>query len=547
MSKGAKYVTSGSNIQELISAVKQSAAIQEEMRLDTVSSEFILKNIAANINDAAEGIMSIRDLMVNNNLKNLETQREHDAYQDKILEALQGLKKDKPKEEAKGEFSWLGLVGTLIAGLVAGGIAFIKNYVEGFVKLWSALGEKIMGVVRKLMKWIDTKTGGMVTKIAEVFTKVGEFFGNVWAKVVEGFRAAKTFISEGFAKAWAYIGDFFKSGIGEQIAKFFTEMKNGIKNVFRFEELGQDIANLWKNIKGIFGMIFGPESFIGKIFSGGGGGMIDDVLKSIKGAFTFFEPLMGFFKNFGAILGKLAVPLQVIMSIFDTVSGALDGWNNTQGGFMDKLFGAISGGLTGLLNGLIGGLLDLLKDGLSWILNLLGFENASKFLDSFSFEKLIEEGVSGFFNFVKGMINWVTDLFNSGVDIAKNIGAKMLQIGDMAKDFIKSVLRAVLPKPSSDMASVAYWAGKAIPDSVYEFAGMDAKTGETLAKSTADNTQAKSENAAAQAEASSKPVVVAGGGNSSSSKTSHTAVVSAKSTKNDNEDMWARGMGMFGF
>jgi hypothetical protein len=165
------------------------------------------------------------------------------------------------------------------------------------------------------------------------------------------------------------------------------------------------------------------------------------------------------------------------MSIFDFVSGALDGWNNTQGGFMDKLFGAISGGLTGLLNGLIGGLLDLLKDGLSWILNLLGFENASKFLDSFSFEKLIEQGVSGFFDFVKGMINWVVDLFNSGVDIAKGIGSKILQIGDMAKDFIKSILRSVLPKPSSDMASVAYWAGKAIPDSIYEFAGMDPKTG----------------------------------------------------------------------
>ena len=539
----AKYVTSGSNIQELIAAVQQSSKIQEEMRQDSVSSEFILRNIANNINDAAEGIIAIKELMVGNNLKNLETQKEQNKMQDDILEALKGIKpKAEAKAEAKGDFSWLGLAGSLIAGLVAGGVSFITEYVASFAKLWSVLGDKALGMISKVLKWVDTKTGGLVTKVAEVFTKVGEFFGNIWAKTAESFKAVKTFISEGFAKSLSFIGDFFKSGIGEQIAKFFTSMKDGIKNVFRFEELGKDIANLWTDIKGIFGMMFGPDSFIGKIFSGGGGGMIDDVLKSLKSVFTFFDPLISFFKNFGAILGKLAVPLQVIMSIFDTVSGALDGWNNTQGGFMDKLFGAISGGLTGLLNGLIGGLLDLLKDGMSWILNLLGFENASKFLDSFSFEKLIEEGVGGFFNFVKGMIDWVVGVFNSGIDLAKSIGQKVLAIGDMAKDFIKSILQAVLPKPSSDMASVSYWAGKAIPDAVYEFAGMNPKTGEALAKSTAENSQAKTENAAAQADASQKPVVVAGGGgNSSSSKTSHTAVVSAKSTKFDNEDMWARG------
>lgn len=541
MAKG-KYVTSGSNIQELITAVQQSAKIQEEMRLDTVSSEFILRNIANNMNDAAEGIVAIKDIMVGNNLKNLEIQKEHDKMQEDILEALKGIKpKAEAKAETKGEFSWLGLAGALIAGLVAGGVAFITEYVKSFYKLWKLLGEKAMGVIRKVLKWVDAKSGGLVTKVGEVFTKVGEFFGNIWAKTVESFKAVKSFISEGFAKAWSFIGDFFKSGIGERIAKFFTAMKDGIKNVFRFEELGKDIANLWTDIKGIFNMMFGPDSFIGKIFGKGGGGMIDDVFKSLKAAFTFFDPLISFFKNFGKILGKLAVPLQVIMSIFDTVSGAMDGWNKTEGGFMDKLFGAISGGITGLLNGLIGGLLDLLKDGLSWILNLLGFENASKFLDSFSFEALIEQGVSGFFDFVKGMIDWVVNLFNSGVDLAKSMGSKILAIGDMAKEFIKSALRAVLPKPSSDMTSMNYWAGKAIPDSIYEFAGMDPKTGESLAGASAENTAVKADNAQAQAASANQPVIVSGGGGGNTVvKSSSTAVVSAKSTKHDEQDTWAR-------
>ncbi len=539
MSKGAKYVTSGSNIQELISAVQQSAKIQEEMRLDSVSTEFILKNIAANMNDAAEGIIAIKDHMITNGLKSLETQREANAYNDRILEALQGIekKKDKPTPEAKGDFSWLGLAGTLIAGLVSGGISFITNYVKGFVNLWTMVGKKAMSIVENLLKWIDVKSGGIITRVAEFFKGIGEFFARMWTKVVEGFNIAKAFISESLTKVWTVIDDFFKNGFGQKIKAFFDGFTDVMKKAFSLEDIGKDFAALWGNIKGIFGMMFGPESAIGKLFSGGGG-MIDDVLKAIKGAFSFFEPLVSFFKNLGKILGKLAVPLQVIMSVFDTVSGALDGWNKTEGSFMDKLFGAIKGGITGLLNGLIGGLLDLLKDGTSWLLNLLGFENASKFLDSFSFEKIIEQGVSGFFDFVRGMIDYVKELFVSGVQLAKDLGGKILAIGDMAMDFLKSILRGILPNPQNGMAQSL--AAKAIPDAVYEFAGLDKKTGEQLASQTAENTQAKTEQQSLAA--NPQPVIVSGGGNSSSSKSvEKTAVVSARSTKFDNEDMWARG------
>ena len=152
---------------------------------------------------------------------------------------------------------------------------------------------------------------------------------------------------------------------------------------------------------------------IGKMFGGGGKGFIDDIVKYIGKAAIFFEPIMGFFKVLGKILGKLAYPLQVIMSIWDTVEGALDGWNKTEGGFTDKLFGAIKGGLTGLLNGLIGGLLDLLKDGLVWILDALGFDKAVKFLESFSFSDLIGNLVGGYIDMIKGMVDRKSTRLNS--------------------------------------------------------------------------------------------------------------------------------------
>lgn len=460
------------------------------------------------MNDAAEGIIAIKDHMITNGLKSLESQREANAYNDQILEALQGIekKKDKPAPEMKADFSWLGLAGSLVAGLVAGGVAFIATYVAEYIALW----KKMVGKFK-------------------IFEKIGDFF----RYLDEGWQAMKSRFINGFTKMVTSVKTFFsENAIIKSITGFFDEVVKATKTFFKIDDIIPDLKIIGQSLKEIFA---GPLEKIGKIFKSGGG-LFDDFMKM----FSFLEPITNMFKALGRIIGKLAVPLQILMSVFDTVSGALDGWNKTEGTFMDKLFGAIKGGVTGLLNGLIGGLLDLLKDGTSWLLNLLGFENASKFLDSFSFEKIIEEGVGGFFDFVRGMIDYTKELFMSGVQLAKDLGGKILAIGDMAKDFLKSMLRGILPNPQSGMA--ASLAAKAIPDAIYEFAGLNKKTGEELATQTAENTQAKTEQATNQAQASQTPVIVSGGGGNSSSKTvSHTAVVSAKSTKFDNEDMWARG------
>ena len=53
-----------------------------------------------------------------------------------------------------------------------------------------------------------------------------------------------------------------------------------------------------------------------------------------------------------------------------------------------RFWGGIFGGLKGAINGLIMMPLDLLKDGISWISEKLGFENFSGMLDSFSFKDL---------------------------------------------------------------------------------------------------------------------------------------------------------------
>ena len=115
-------------------------------------------------------------------------------------------------------------------------------------------------------------------------------------------------------RLFTYIGEFFGFS-GKGLFKDFVRM---------FESVGDMISGTAKAIGRFFAKIFSLGSGEGGLFS------------KIAGAMDFFGPLTKFFKAFGSILGKLAYPIQVVLSVFDTVTGALDGWNKTEGDFMAK-------------------------------------------------------------------------------------------------------------------------------------------------------------------------------------------------------------------
>jgi hypothetical protein len=514
----AKYVTSGSNIQELIEAVKQSNTILAQTQDDGVVDTYALKGINNVLIDIDDSIKAIEKIVVGNYMKDLEKASEQSKYNEQILDALKGLKpKPEEKKEKSGDFSWLGLAGALIGGLVMGGLAFVKNYIKGFVGFWTKAAKmlKLDVLVATLFKYIkapfDFIKGGfirMVDYIADLFK------GSDLLKMLKG----------NVLKLFTFIGDFFGFS-GKGLFKDFVRM---------FESVGDMISGTAKAIGGFFSKIFS--------LGGGEGGLF----AKIASAMDFFQPLTKFFKSFGSILGKLAYPIQVVLSVFDTVTGALDGWNNTEGDFMAKFFGALKGGVTGLLNGLIGGLLDLIKDGMSWLVNLLGFENAAKVLDSFSFSDLIKRGVEGFYNFIEGMIRYVMDIFKDPGKLVADVGDLFGKISDMAKNFLKTLLRSVLPNPASDNPAVRF-AAKAIPDAVYDFAGMNPKTGE-LQGATVDNVAAKGEQMVNQAVAAGQQAVqgVVNAGQTIINN-GNTALMSARSKVRDTEDMLARGWNSLGF
>jgi hypothetical protein len=436
------------NLGSLIDKVKETNGLLEASADMTFTQTYALQTVNNVILDIYADVHNIAALMTGNSLKEKERSLEEQKNWEEMLKAIKDGKKPAVSQEKKGDFSWLGLAASLVAGLVMGGIAFIKNYIKGLQVFWTAMAKAL-------------KVDGL---IASIFTKLSK-----------GFTFINDLIGSGFAKASAFVkGLFGEMKWVQSIKNFFGGIAGWVSKTFNLGGLMDDFAKLGKDLKGIWEMMGKPLQGLSKIFGGGGGGLLsyfDDLLK-------FFSPLTSFFKGLGTILGKLALPLQVIMAIWDTVSGALDGWNKTEGDFLAKFMGAMSGAITGLLNGLIGGLLDLLKDGLSWILSALGFDKAASILDSFSFSDLISKIVGGLFSMVENMVRFVIDIFEKGPgQIIEGLGNFMSNMAEKAKDVLKSLLRMVLPNPAGSFMEKL--AAKAIPDSVYAFAGMDPKTGKT--------------------------------------------------------------------
>ena len=443
-----KYVTSKENISTLIQEVKSG---NQKLEADHVILEDIAKSLQVIVTKFIEpSLQSISQMSVQmahdmrivtpddkkeGSAAGKERTAEAAAAQEKAMSQQEKLAKIMNDNllELKALRKDLGKGGILAlimgaAGLLAG---FVAGFVEKIIKFFKPVMALFEGKFKIFEPIINAVKSGF-TKFIELFRGLGRWFSEL--TIVEKTAAI-------FQKGWAYFSGLFK-------------------------ELAMIIGKIGDGISIVFGE--GKKAI----------GFFEGIIKYFKSLGTVFEVFFSFGRALGAVFAKLLIPIQVILSVWDTVSGALDGWNKTQGDFMAKFFGALKGGLTGLLNGLIGGLLDLMKDGVSWILEALGFDKAAKILDGFSFSKLIEDVVTGFFDMVEGMVRYVIDLFQKGpAQALEKVGTAMSNIADAAKNVLKSLLRSVLPNPAgSTMEKIA---SKAIPDAVYEFAGINPKTGKS--------------------------------------------------------------------
>ena len=253
------------------------------------------------------------------------------------------------------------------------------------------LGDNLLKGLKDLGKKGGMGLGGLAALIAAPIITLAAFFGQLKAefRVLDNLTKGKLFAPFKRFGNWVKgLGGQFKAFAFEKFGKVLEPISESVsKGINRLKEIG--IA-----IRSVFGQ-GGKFASIGKAISEG------------------FKPIAKFAGSAGRLLGKLFLPVTVIMGVIDAVKGFMEGFSE------EGILGGITGAFEGVITGLVAVPLDLLKDLVSWIAGKLGFEGLSEKLDSFSFAEMFAK----FFDFIQNI---------------------RLAIGDWIQDKILS-LRSLLP------------------------------------------------------------------------------------------------------
>ena len=349
----------------------------------------------------------------------------------------------------EGAFASLLSIPTILLGLTAG---LVVGITQSFVTIVKVLGKSILKAVVPIVKSV---LGLWKTLFGGVFKLLNKIpFVKRVADVISGFF--KSF------KAGFVVNPNIGKSISATVKIFTTNMKsafsagfNGLK-MFRnatgqfgklgfFGKLGKILGTLAKPFKAIGNVVksikdyvLAPMKGVGAVLaplksmmpSGGSSKLLKPAMEAIKRVMSIMRSVGKAAFMFGRVLGRLFLPITVLMSVFDTFKGALSGFDKYKDkGFLEGIIGGLFGGISGLLTGLIGMPLDLLKDGISWIASKLGFENFSEQLDSFSFSDMIGNLFTSITDTIVGFIGSIKDsiadigfggmLANMGIELMK--------------------------------------------------------------------------------------------------------------------------------
>jgi hypothetical protein len=258
---------------------------------------------------------------------------------------------------------------------------FITKIISGIKSIFSAVLDNFARLVKPIKNFLSGKFS-LITKITNGIGSFVDVFTNK-LRLVSG--AFKVFVTK------------------------FDIVQKGIAALSTAGSAVANIANkIGKGLASIKGFFSGIHTFVKSFISTSK--TVGTIAKTIG---PIIKPLMSFIGRAKFIIGKILWPIQILMSIFDFVNGFM----KTEGNIAEKFIG----GITEVYSGLFMKPLDMLKDLLSWAAKKLGFEDFSKWLDSFSFVDIFKDGVDLYVNFVKNIPYMLINLMKGAVGSVANI------------------------------------------------------------------------------------------------------------------------------
>ncbi len=400
------------SMRESVASLNWLIGIQESLLLETTKG---LGQIHSTLVGIDRGLEVIIDIMAGNRLQALEDKKE---------KRTDGLVPSVAKSKtSKLDSSGLGFLGT-IAAITVAITAFLVGVVAGIKAMLGIALVKIIGLINTLFtKSLNTYIGRQMVAFGTAITKSITTGLN---SVLEAFKNTK-----GFRTIRVHILRFM-SGLKQLLITTVDK----INNIFRtikasiFLFLRGDIMT---ELKALFPILKSVQTWVTTIF------------KSV----TVFGKYMGriaavFFKigkAFSFLTGPIGIAIGIIASVVEAIMDAVESFKET-----GDLAEAVRVGITGLINSFSGGILDLIKDATSWIAGALGFKEAEKALDSFSFSTIIEAFVGRIFKWIKGIFESLAGNFS---DIFKDIGKAFTSgnVFDFSIELIRGVLKTLVALP----------------------------------------------------------------------------------------------------
>ena len=368
-----------------------------------------------------------------------EAELEYSRLLSKQMSLLERIEENtRPKEEKAAkekidpQFGLGGLLTAIavaagtVAGLVSAWVKTVKFFVTG-------IGVAIEKTVVYLAKWFPSLRK-ILFNIEVTFVLLVENMKNIFKNAVGSVRNVFSNLAGSIANVFRGAIEYFKGILGEgsAIGKIITSIRTAVTNFIT------PIVEGFKVMTETSGPI---AKFVGMIKAGAVA-----VFEWFGGIGRFFAEmgtkLSAFGKLFGAVsavVSKIAYPLMIVMAVWDTIKGAIAGWE--EGG----LVGAIGGAIKGLFNSLVGGVLDLIKGAISWIAGALGFKQVEEFLDSFSFSDLFGDFVDAVLFIPKQIQNFIT----SPIETLKKLGSLLADLMEPITEAMGKFFDAVLFIPKT--------------------------------------------------------------------------------------------------
>ena len=385
------------------------AVTLDDVTIELMQSNESLGSIKTNQSLAVEYL----DLVVDTLRTKVET----------LVETVQGdqLQQEEDKKEMMTFWEKLFAGSQFDAGVQAGEQGDLKgvNPLIGLltIALASTIGV-IKGFTENMKMLLPEKWKAGIAKQFDDFKMKWKTMFTNFVQVMDDMKAKSL---ENLAK----IKNFFLSNDGPvgKLARFVSTIGKGI---------GTFIATLAKPFTEAFKVLGGIFSNI-KLFG-----------EKASGASKIFGKIAGAFGTVVKFAGAIFRPIAIIVSLFDGFTEGMDAAEAEGGGMMMKAITFIKGFFQGFIDSFIMAPLDLIKDVFSWLLEKIGFDNASKALDNFSFSDLWNGLIDGLWNAMKEVFNWVGELFTDPLSAMKKLWNAAMGQAKNISEFVGGVVDKIV-------------------------------------------------------------------------------------------------------